>query len=49
MHQLMHEVLLPELIGRHVNLSLKTNSSMKLNTVKVIINLKEICYIFDTL
>ena len=45
MHQLMYEVLLPKLMGRHVNLSQKTNSFMKLNTLKVIINLKEIRYI----
>ena len=48
MHQLMYEVLLPKVMGRHGNLSLKTNSFMKLNNLKVIINLKEICYIFGT-
>ena len=48
MHQLVYEVLRPKIMGRHVNLSLKTNNFMKLNTLKVIINLKEICYIFVT-
>ena len=48
MHQLMYEVLLPKVMGRHGNISLKTNSFMKLNNLKVIINLKEICYIFGT-